>query len=376
MPRKFGASIDLMRAYELQNAKVHNLGSEPTGLGTGDKGLIYFNTVTNRLRYWNGSAWELKASDADLLGGQNGAHYLARVNHSGTQTAGTISDLASVVQAYRLDQFAAATSPITAPDATQDTHLATRGQLNAAVAGLTAGQTPKGAVRAAAASNINIASAPATIDGVTPDPNDVFLLTAQSTGTQNGPYTWTAAGSAMIRAANWDTNTEAVLGSYWIVREGTRADQFALLTNDTAITLGTSTPAFIFISAGGAAYVAGAGLVLTGTTFDVVAAANGGIQVNANDIAIDPAVGLRKVYGVVPQATTGIFTVSGATVTVNHQLANNAARPHVVYHTSPGSGNTQGDPLEVDYNNPDASNTVLTLPGAPASNQYYLMIAG
>jgi hypothetical protein len=376
--RKIGTSFDFIRLYEIQNAKIHNLGSEPTGLGSGDKGLVYFNTATNRLRYWNGSSWEFKASDSDLLQGQNGAHYLSRTNHSGTQTSSTISDLAATVQAYRLDQFAAATSPLTAPDATQDTHLITRGQLNSTIAGLTAGQTPKGAVRGAAETNINIASAPATIDDITPvSGQDIFLLVAQTTGTQNGPYTWNGAGSAMTRAANWDTNTEAVLGSYWIVREGTRADQFALLTNDTAITLGTSTPAFIFISAGGAAYSGGAGLTLTGTVFDVVAAANGGIQVNANDIQLDSAVALRKrAVGVIPTATTGVYTVAGAVVTINHQLGNNAAKPHVVFHTSPGAGNTQGEPLEVDYTNSDSNNTVITFPGAPGSNQYYAMMMG
>lgn len=373
MARKFGTAIDLMQ-FELQNAKVHNLGSAPTGLTSGEKGLLYFNTATNRLFYWDGSAWVLKASDADLLGGQNSAYHLARGNHSGTQTSGTISDLAATVKAYRLDEFANGTNPITASEATLSTHLTTKGQLDTAIAALSSGQVPKGAVKAAALTNINIASAPATIDGITPDNGDIFLLTAQSTTTQNGPRVWTSAGAAMARAVNWNSDTEAVLGSYWIVLQGSKADQFALLTNDTAITLDTTVPAFTFISASGAAYIGGDGLTLTGDTFDVGEGV--GIDVTANAVAIDTAVVLRKVMGIIPVSTTGIFTVAGAVVTVNHALGNKAARPHVVYHTSPGGGNTEGDPLEVQYNNSDTNNTILTLPGAPASNQYYMMIDG
>jgi hypothetical protein len=50
----------------------------------------------------------------------------------------------------------------------------------------------------------------------------------------------------MNRATNWDVTGEAVVGSYWIVREGSNADKFALLTNDT-FTLATTTAAFTYV---------------------------------------------------------------------------------------------------------------------------------
>lgn len=371
MSIKIGDSISL-QGFELQNAKAHNLGSDPTGLGAGDKGLLWFNTSSNRWKYWNGTTAELKATDSDLLGGQNSAHHLARANHSGTQTAATVSDLAATVQAYRLDQLAAATSPITVPDGTLSTHAATKGQLDTAVASLTGGQTLKGAVRAAAGTNINIASAPSTIDGITPTNGDIFLLTAQSTGSQNGPYVWTSAGAAMTRATSWDTSGEAVLGSYWVVLEGTRADSYALLTNNSAITLGTTTPTFAFIASGG--YVAGNGLTLTGTTFDV--GAGTGISVAADSVGIDTAVVGRKVGGVIPASSSGIFSVSGAVVTVNHALNNSAPDVIVRFYTSPGAGFTQGERYWINDVASDANNVVLTFPSAPSANQYVVTILG
>jgi hypothetical protein len=379
--RKFITPIDLA-GFELQNPKGHLLSSDPAGLVSGDKGLFWFNTTANRLKYWNGSAAELKATDSDLLQGNSSAYHLARGNHSGTQVASTISDLASVVKAYRLDEFAVPTADVSLnshkltnvldPGSNQD--AATKIYVDNAFASLASGQVIKGSVRAAVTANVNIASPGATLDGLTAANGEIFLLTAQSTGTQNGPYVFNGSGSAMTRATNWDTSAEAALGSYWIVREGSKADNFAILTNDTAITLGTTTPAFAFISSTGATYVGGAGLVLTGTTFDV--GAGTGISVAADSVGIDTTVVGRKVTGVIPTTTSGIFSVSGAAVTINHALNNWGASLTLRYYTSPGSGNTQGAKLEADDVASDANNIVLTLPGAPAANQYVVSIVG
>lgn len=127
---------------------------------------------------------------------------------------------------------------------------------DAQIAGLTSGQTPKGTVRAATTTNVNITTPGSTIDGLTPAVGDVFLLTGQTTGSQNGPYRWNGASVAMTRATNWDESTETILGSYWIVREGSLQDTFALLTNDS-FTLGTTTGTFKFVGIAAAAVVEG-----------------------------------------------------------------------------------------------------------------------
>lgn len=381
MARKFITPIDLA-GFELQNAKIHLLASDPSGLVSGDKGLVWFNTTSNRLKWWNGSAAQLLATDSDLLQGQSSAYHLARGNHSGTQVASTISDLASVVKAYRLDEFAVPTADlsinshkltnVTDPGSNQD--AATKKYVDDAFASVATGQVIKGTVRAAVTTNVNIASPGTTLDGLTAVASDVFLLTGQSTGSQNGPYVWTASGSALTRATNWDTTAEAVLGSYWIVREGSKADNFAVLTNDTAITLGTTTPTFTFISNAGASYVAGAGLTLSTLTFDVGAGV--GISVAADSVAIDNTVVPKKVQGIIPASSSGIFSVSAGVVTINHGLNNYGADLTLRYYTSPGGGNTAGARIDADDVASDANNIVLTLPGAPSANQYYVSIVG
>ena len=75
-------------------------------------GQVYYDTALNRLQAYTGSAWGLTADNSLALNGQNAAYYLSRANHTGTQLSATISDLATTVQAYRLDQFAAPTASV------------------------------------------------------------------------------------------------------------------------------------------------------------------------------------------------------------------------------------------------------------------------
>lgn len=185
---------------------------------------------------------------------QGVTYAISRANHTGSQIAATISDFDSQVRSNRLDQLTAPTGSVSFNsqqainllDPTTAQAAATKNYVDNQLAAVATGQVLKGTVRAVTTANISIASAPATIDGITPANGDVFLLAGQTTGAQNGPYVWTAAGAVMNRAANWDTAGEAVVGSYWIVREGTSADKFALMTND-AFVLATNTPAFTYI---------------------------------------------------------------------------------------------------------------------------------
>lgn len=367
MARKFITPIDLS-SFELLNAKAHNLASDPGGLGSGEKGLTWFNTTTNKWKVWDGTT----AIDV-----------LARANHSGTQTASTVSDLATVVKAYRLDEFAAPTASVSLGSQKITSLLAgtaagdavNKTQLDAVAASAATGTSIKDPVRVASTANVTIASTGngATMDGVTLATDDRVLLKDQSSASENGIYT--VGASSLTRAADMDATDEVKPGTLVYVFEGTaNGDKQFAVTSDAAITVGTTAMTWGQLTGGGTTYTAGDGLTLTSTTFDV--GAGDGISVAADVVAVDSDVVVRKVTGVVPASTSGIFSISGAVVTVNHALDNFAPRLTLRYYTSPGSGNTQGALVEAEEIASDENNLVVTLPSAPSANQYYLMIEG
>lgn len=167
----------------------------------------------------------------------------------------------------------------------QSAQSAAQAYTDSAVAGLVSGQVAKGSVRAAVGTNVNISAPGSTLDGLTAGNGELYWLYGQTTGAENGPYQFNGAGTAMTRAANWDTQAEAQLGSYWTVREGSQADKFLLLTND-AFTLGTTTATVQFFSAlAGGAYNS-----FAGTTPAISAGGTGTITHNLNSRDVGVAV--------------------------------------------------------------------------------------
>jgi len=117
--------------------------------------------------------------------------------------------------------------------------------------------TAKKAVRVVAAANITLAgSAPATVDGVSLTLDDRILVTAQSSGAENGIYRVTSVGSGSngtwVRARDSNQAGEITAGMTCMVSEGsTYADTFWKLTTDGAITIGSTALTFEQHSGGG-----------------------------------------------------------------------------------------------------------------------------
>lgn len=132
--------------------------------------------------------------------------------------------------------------------------------------------------------NVNISSAPATIGGVTCTNGDRVLLLGQTTGSENGIYVFNGSGSAMTRSTDADEDAEVTTGMYVFVEEGNAASSAFVLTTAMPISVGTTSLTFNKFSTL-QDLVAGAGLTKTGYTVDVVSA-NGGIVVNADNIAL------------------------------------------------------------------------------------------
>lgn len=198
---------------------------------------------------------------------------LARANHTGTQTASTISDFNTAVRTNRLDQMAAPTASVGLnsqkitglADGTAATDAVNKGQLDAAQNGLDV----KASVRAATTGNITISTALNSgdvIDGVTLANGDRVLVKDQTSKAENG--IWVVAASP-ARATDADAAGELSGGSFVFVEEGTaNADTGYVITTNGSITPGTTAHDWAVFSRAGE-LVAGDGLSKTGGTLAV-----------------------------------------------------------------------------------------------------------
>lgn len=229
------------------------------------------------------------ASNASQLGNQLPSYYLDRGNHTGTQTASTISDLATTVQAYTLDLFAAAADDISLGGnkitnlgtPTDPSDAVTKAYVDANSAGLDA----KESVRAATTANITL-SGTQTIDGVVLEVGDRVLVKDQSTASQNGIYV--VASGAWTRAPDADSSVDVTSGMFTFVEEGTtHGGQGWILVTSGDITLGVTGLTFTKFSTQGE-ILAGDGLDKTGNTISAVGTPNritvgaGGIDISSN----------------------------------------------------------------------------------------------
>jgi hypothetical protein len=299
MSRKFLTGIDLSK-NELLNARVQNLSSDPV---SPVEGQIYYNTTSKRLLQYNGSAWKTYTTSGDIVNADISASAaialsklatdpLDRANHTGTQTASTISDFNTAVQTNRLDQMAAPTASVSlnsqkitnlaAP--TADADAATKAYVDASRSGLDVKDSVRVATTAAGTLATSFANG-STVDGVTLATGNRILIKNQASASENGIYTVNATG-APTRATDADTSAEVTSGMFTFVTEGTANDNsgWVLTTNDP-ITLGTTE--LVFAQFSGAGQIsAGNGLTKTGNTIDVVGTAD---RITANSDSIDIA---------------------------------------------------------------------------------------
>jgi len=390
MPRRFATSIDLM-GLALLNAALNPLSSDPAGLGAGDAGRMWVNTTVPTVKFWNGT------TAIDLL---------ARANQTGTQLASTISNFTATVQAIQWSTMATPTGSVNMGSQNFTNLVAASGsgqaveyaQFNTAIAAVQSGldfKAPPATV--VVTTNMSLSSPGSTINGHTMAAGDTVLLTGQTTTTQNGIYTWNNATS-LTRRADSSSNTSIYSGTMISVgaADNTNADTVWMQTavgtgTNGAITIGTDAQTWIkpfstttYSAGNGINVVGGVISAKQGTgsaqSANAAAVANNGILVDGNGIYIDPVTGTRKVWGTIPTATTGIYTVSGASVTVAHGFNNQYVQVQVFAGSSPptigGSTPSAGEEIEVQIVRSDANNVVLTFPAAPATNNYNFSIQG
>jgi hypothetical protein len=192
--------------------------------------------------------------------------------------------------------------------------------------------------------------------------NNIYrvLLTAQSTATQNGIYTYTDDGTnyTLVRPTDSDTYQE-LIGASVFVMEGTVYDNTSWVQGNHYIT-DFSNQSWTQFS-GASTATAGAGLVATGNVFDVGAGL--GIVVNTNDVAIDTAVVVRKY-------ATNVGDGSATSYTVTHNLG---TRDVTVAVYEPAASYAE---VFTDIEHSTTNTITVKFTAAPTTDQFRVVVHG
>jgi len=353
-PRLFGTHVDLQK-NEVRNATMQNLSSAP---GSPVEGLMYFDTTLHMFGVYQNGGWAYHADKTFLL---------ARANHTGTQTSSTISDLATTVQAYTLDQFAAPAANVSfnskritnVADPLSGQDAATKNYVDGAITGLSWKDPVRAATTVAGTLGSSFVNG-AVIDGYTLVTGDRILIKNQATASENGLYIVAPSG-APIRTTDADTSAEIIGSAVYVELGTTNASTQWTNTNTSTITIGSTGITFAQFG-GGSTYSAGNGLTLTGSSFSVVA--DTGISVSGTGVAVD--------HTKIPMLYAASFGDGvSTTFTINHNLGTRDVVVQVYYN----SGSYQQ--AEFDVQHTDANNVTINVNGlTPSSNQFRVVIHG
>jgi hypothetical protein len=343
MARNFFTGVDLNK-NELRQAVVHLLGADP---GSPTEGQIWYNTVSHAPKIFNGTS-NLDLTNPVVFNGQNAAYYLARANHTGTQTASTISDLATVVKAYRLDEFAVPTADVSL-NSRKITNLANgvsasdavnKGQLDASVQGF----SWKDSVRVATTAHTSLTGASGTIDGVALSNGDRVLFKNQSSPADNGIRIYNAVGGDYLTRATDADSTADLQNATVFVDEGTTNAGTAWNQTAEIVTLETSAVTWVQFGAA-TTYSFTSPLLLSGNTVSLTLSArltnNGSNQLDLASGIVTAGTYQSVTVDTYGRVTSGSDLISGNGLAVRTSAGTYTAR--IITGTSNRLTVTNGD---------------------------------
>ena len=270
------------------------------------------------------------------------------------------------------------------------------------VDGLTSGLEWKAAVNLLATSNVSLTGTTNTlvIDGhsaLEVTDNNVYriLLKGQTTGSQNGIYTYTDNGTSytLVRSADADAYSE-LIGAAVFVMEGTTYGATSWVQSNHYLTDFSNQTWTQFSGAG--TYLAGTGLTLTGNTFSVdttptsgsasIRTDNGatevktdtsrGLSVDSNGLGINAGTGLAFSSGALTFASGyGLKKYSeNIANTTSHTVTHNFGTREVT--VSVYDNNSPYAEVFPDVEHTSTNTVTIKFATAPTADQYRVVVIG
>jgi hypothetical protein len=358
-----------MNLNQILNLVLQQLASDPSST----EALVYYNTTSKVIRYYNGTAWRTLSTTAGTVVGVTGTSpiivnntdptnpviteqaadathngYLSQTDYSLIHTATDAATNSALMQ-----RDASGRAKVTSPSAATD--IANKGYVD----NLVLGAEFKDAARAVATANVASLSGTTTLDGVSLIATDRVLLTGQTTGSQNG--IWVIAAGAWTRPADFNTGDTIPKNRSYFVAEGTLYhDSGWTLTNDTAPVVGTDASTWTRFTGLGEV-TAGNGLTKSDVNTLAVLAADSTVTVASGGISVtSPKL----------KATTTVGNASATSFAITHNLGTRDVIVTVYRNSTPW------DTVLCDVERTDANTVTVKFATAPTSNQFAVVILG
>ena len=147
---------------------------------------------------------------------------------------------------------------------------------------------------------------------------DRVIVAGESNAAHNGIYVVTST-TVLTRADDFDQPVEMAGGDFIFVTHGTNYADTGWVMSEAVGTVGSDSVPFVQFSGAGT-YLAGEGLTLTGSTFDINLATNSGLVITSDELQVDSSIagdGLSFSSGIISVGgTTDRISVSSDTIDI------------------------------------------------------------
>ena len=236
-------------------------------------------------------------------------------------------------------------------------HATVKAATGATLATITGGSVTYDNGTSGVGATLTLGTALTALDNYNLQNGDRILVKNQATAAHNGIYTWATGGTVLTRATDFDTATEIAGGDFVFVDSGDNYGNTGWVTSDEVSTVGTDAVNWIQFSGAGT-FLAGDGLVLSGSTFNINLATNSGLVITSDELQVNSSIagsGLTFSNGVIAVGgTSDRISVSADAIDI---ASTYVGQNSITTLGTIGTGTWQGTAVAVSYGGTGATNT-------------------
>lgn len=180
-------------------------------------------------------------------------------------------------------------------------HATVKAATGATLASITGGTVTYSNGTDGVGATLTLGTALTALDNYNLQNGDRILVKNQATAAHNGIYTWATGGTVLTRATDFDSAAEIAGGDFVFVDNGDNYGNTGWVCADEVNTVGTDAVNWIQFSGAGT-FLAGDGLLLNGSTFNINLATNSGLLITSDELQVNSSIagnGLTFTNGVI-----------------------------------------------------------------------------